>query len=113
MGDLNIFDWMKLTKPNKPGLTPRQRIELNAVRKNVFRKAKTTANALTVAKSRGRIGKELYDAVYGATQLLRQEHLRMTVVFEDYLAQVEREAQIRERMQALEAEVRGNHVDSI
>ncbi len=111
MADINIFDWMKLTRANRPDLTPRQQIELTAARKNVLRKAKTTANAITVAKSRGRIGKDLYDAVYQATQSLRQEHLRMTVVFEDYLTQVARETEIREKMQALEAKMRGENVN--
>jgi len=106
MTDINVFDWMEATRLNKAGITRAEKAYLKTIREYVFKKAGTSANAIVVAKSRGSIGRELYESVHNATVDLKREDLRINVSFDDYLKWAEKERELREAMKSIEQAAR-------
>ena len=82
MSGLNVFDWMDKVRANKAGLSFSEKAALKSMRIRVLKRARTTWNTLTIAKSRQAIGEDLYNAVYDATQA-ESEGYRVTVAHKD------------------------------
>lgn len=80
---VDVYDWLELTRPNKPGCTLAQKADLRALRDKVFSDSGAHPRSLVVAKSRLRIGEALYTAIYNATQELEPKY-RINVPFSEF-----------------------------
>lgn len=105
MKDINVFDWLELTRPNKPGLTDAKKKELREMRERVFGHAQTSRNSLVVVKSRGNIGRVLYEKMLNATAYLDEE-FRITVSYDDYTHTETKKRAIKDAMQKIEMAAR-------
>ena len=65
---MKVFDWLEATTPNKKGITRNDRTRLAALRLRVFTAAKTNAQTLAGAKTRGAIGRGLIERLALATK---------------------------------------------
>lgn len=73
---MDITQWIDATSTKKKGLSEAKKLALNEERARVLKLAGTSMNYLTVAKHRGRFGR---DIVYRMAAATKTEKKRITV----------------------------------